>query len=231
MMRHIEKVFTAELLGGSPAPATVSAADPYCQHAALGLHLDRADTGEPSAYHSAPVSCASCRRRPRPFAADALSEFFPEIANHLSAEQLRQFGASYVEHLRSRAPAAERVTDKMPSNYLYIGLTHMALPNARIIHARRDPLDTCLSCFRITSEHKSFTSDLGSLGRYYRSYEALMAHWRPCCHRASCSRFNTRNSLPISKTMRGGSSSFAGWTGTRAVLHSTRPSVRSAPRV
>ena len=66
----------------------------------------------------------------------------------------------------------------MPSNYLYIGLTHMALPNARIIHARRDPLDTCLSCFSHHFGHKSFTSDLGSLGRYYRSYEALMAHWR-----------------------------------------------------
>jgi hypothetical protein len=54
----------------------------------------------------------------------------------------------------------------------------MALPNARIIHARRDPLDTCVSCFSHNFGHKSFTSDLRTLGRYYRSYEALMAHWR-----------------------------------------------------
>jgi hypothetical protein len=76
------------------------------------------------------------------------------------------------------APVAERVTDKMPSNYLNIGLVHMALPNARIIHARRDPMDTCVSCFTHHFGAKSFTSDLGTLGRYYRSYDALMAHWR-----------------------------------------------------
>jgi hypothetical protein len=107
-----------------------------------------------------------------------VEECFPEIANHLSADQLRQFGAGYVEHLRSRAPAAERVTDKMPGNYLYLGLIHMALPNARIIHARRDPLDTCVSCFSHLFSTKSFTADLGTLGRHYRSYETLMAHWR-----------------------------------------------------
>jgi hypothetical protein len=55
----------------------------------------------------------------------------------------------------------------------------MALPNARIIHMRRDPIDTCLSCFskRFSSEH-AYTYDLVELGRYYRCYEALMEHWR-----------------------------------------------------
>jgi hypothetical protein len=117
-------------------------------------------------------------RAVKTFRSRRVEECFPEVAKYLSAEQLRQFGAGYVEELRSREPAAERVTDKMPSNYLYAGLIHMALPNARIIHARRDPLDTCVSCFSQHFGQKSFTSDLGTLGRHYRSYDALMAHWR-----------------------------------------------------
>jgi hypothetical protein len=56
----------------------------------------------------------------------------------------------------------------------------LALPNARIIHVRRDPVDTCLSCFSklFVAVMLSFTYDLAELGRYYRAYDALMAHWR-----------------------------------------------------
>src|SRR4051794_41165594 len=54
----------------------------------------------------------------------------------------------------------------------------MALPNARIIHTLRDPVDTCLSCFSRFFGTKSFACDLGELGRYYRAYSRLMAHWR-----------------------------------------------------
>ena len=74
---------------------------------------------------------------------------------------------------------ADRVVDKMLGNFVYVGLIHMALPRARIIHARRDPMDTCLSCF---SKHfrtsQKFAYDLGELGRFYRAYDKLMAHWR-----------------------------------------------------
>ena len=79
----------------------------------------------------------------------------------------------------SSAPDSARITDKLPANYLYVGLIHLALPKARIIHVLRDPVDTCLSCFSThftTSQH--FTYDLGELGRTYRAYERLMAHWR-----------------------------------------------------
>jgi tetratricopeptide (TPR) repeat protein len=104
---------------------------------------------------------------------------FPELASTISAEALRSLGARYVERL-SRAPtAAERIVDKMPSNFAFVGLIHLALPHARIIHTRRDPLDTCLSCFSIlfASEH-AHAYDLGELGRFYRGYASLMAHWR-----------------------------------------------------
>jgi hypothetical protein len=66
----------------------------------------------------------------------------------------------------------------MPGNFLHVGLVHLVLPNARIIHARRNPVDTCLSCFaRLFGDEQQFSYDLGKLGRYCRGYESLMAHW------------------------------------------------------
>jgi hypothetical protein len=66
----------------------------------------------------------------------------------------------------------------MPANFVFAGLIHLALPNATIIHAVRDPIDTCLSCFsKLFMEGNFQTYDLAELGRYYRHYKALMAHW------------------------------------------------------
>ncbi len=74
---------------------------------------------------------------------------------------------------------AKRLTDKMPSNYYFLGLIHLALPNAKIIHTVRDPIDTCISCFsKLFSADQNHTYDLAELGRYYRRYEQLMTHWR-----------------------------------------------------
>jgi tetratricopeptide (TPR) repeat protein len=104
---------------------------------------------------------------------------FPEFAGALEPGGLRLFGAAYAKGLRDRAPSAERVTDKLPANFLHVGLVHLALPRARIIHVRRHPLDTCLSCFaKLFANELHFTYDLAELGRYYRAYERLMAHWR-----------------------------------------------------
>jgi tetratricopeptide (TPR) repeat protein len=104
---------------------------------------------------------------------------FPEFIFNLSADALRSLGSGYVAALSASGSGAERIVDKMPSNFLYAGLIHLALPNARIIHARRDPIDTCWSCFSLLfAGNQHHTYDLGELGRYYRAYEALMAHWR-----------------------------------------------------
>jgi tetratricopeptide (TPR) repeat protein len=178
MMRHIETVFTAELLrrqpgDGDPSPLPILIVSMPRSGSTL---IEQILASHPRIFGAGELRFLS--RAAKAFRGRRVHECFPEIANHLSAEQLRQFGARYVEHLRSRAPAAERVTDKMPGNFLYIGLIHMALPHARIIHARRDPLDTCVSCFSHNFGIKSFTADLGTLGRHYRSYDALMAHWR-----------------------------------------------------
>jgi tetratricopeptide (TPR) repeat protein len=131
---------------------------------------------------------------PKVFGAGELAEFskamkslgllngalsFPEAVPALSAQQLHQLGTSYLDAVRAEAPRAERITDKMPANFSYVGLIHLALPNARIIHMRRDPVDTCLSCFSLLfAGDLPYCYDLGELGRYYRAYETLMEHWR-----------------------------------------------------
>jgi tetratricopeptide (TPR) repeat protein len=102
-----------------------------------------------------------------------------EALSAVTAERLRGLGAAYLARVRSIAPNAERITDKNLSNFRFAGLIHLALPNARMIHVRRDPVATCLSCFsKLFTDGQFHTYDLGELGRYYRAYEALMGHWR-----------------------------------------------------
>jgi tetratricopeptide (TPR) repeat protein len=103
----------------------------------------------------------------------------PELTLNISGAQLDRLGANYVGRVRVAAPAARRVVDKMTENFRFAGLIALALPNARMIHVRRDPLDTCLSCFStLFAESLPFTYDLCELGRYHRAYEGLMDHWR-----------------------------------------------------
>ncbi len=103
---------------------------------------------------------------------------FPELAAGLTGPQLEHLGAAYLERLGAGV-AAERVTDKMLANFCLAGLIHLALPNARLIHTRRDPVDTCLSCFALLfGAEQPFAYDFGELGRYYRAYRRLMEHWR-----------------------------------------------------
>ncbi len=103
----------------------------------------------------------------------------PAQITDLSTTHLRALGASYLEHILPLAPTAQRITDKLPGNFKFLGLIHLALPNARIIHTRRNPIDTCLSCFSILfRDDQPFTYDLAELGHYYRAYAALMDHWR-----------------------------------------------------
>ncbi len=104
---------------------------------------------------------------------------FPEATWTIPGEELRQMGTAYVAALQLLAPNAKRIVDKMPANFLFAGLIHMILPNARIVHVIRDPVDTCLSCFsKLFSGEQPFAYDLGELGRFYRAYQRLMVHWR-----------------------------------------------------
>jgi len=100
-------------------------------------------------------------------------------ADALDAQRLQRMGRRYIDLVSTVGPGAPRITDKMPGNFLLIGMIRLMLPQAAIIHVRRDPIDTCLSCFsKLFTRGQRFANDLGELGRYYRSYRALMAHWR-----------------------------------------------------
>jgi tetratricopeptide (TPR) repeat protein len=84
----------------------------------------------------------------------------------------------YLRLLQRVSPDALRVIDKMPANFWNLGFIHEALPNARIIHLRRDPLDTCLSIyFQHFKRGHAYANDLDDLAHYYREYRRLMAHW------------------------------------------------------
>jgi len=104
---------------------------------------------------------------------------YPESMTTTDAPAVRVLARSYLEPLARRFPAAERITDKMPPNFLHLGFVQVLLPGARVIHCRRDPLDTCLSAyFQNFTEPPPFASDLAGLGAYYRHYRRLMDHWR-----------------------------------------------------
>jgi Flp pilus assembly protein TadD len=103
---------------------------------------------------------------------------FPEMMLKMSPAHYRALGALYLDRIARRAPTAKRITDKMTVNFLFIGLIHLVLPNATIIHAVRDPADTCVSCFATHfANGNEHTYDLAELGRYWRQYRELMAHW------------------------------------------------------
>jgi tetratricopeptide (TPR) repeat protein len=104
--------------------------------------------------------------------------FFQAVAALTSAE-LRTLGERYLDGTRVlRKSAAPYFIDKMPNNCLYVGLIHLILPNARIIDARRHPLACCFSCFKQHfARGQNFTYGLEDLGRYYRDYVELMAHF------------------------------------------------------
>lgn len=104
---------------------------------------------------------------------------YPEAADLLSADDFRCLGKTYLERLWRLAPDAERITDKMPANFLHIGMIHLMLPQARIIHAMRDPMDSCFSCYSrlFASNNLDFAYRLDTVGRYYVRYIRLMQHW------------------------------------------------------
>ncbi|HTH96798.1 MAG TPA: sulfotransferase [Stellaceae bacterium] len=104
---------------------------------------------------------------------------YPGFIEFFRAPQFEAFGRQYLAEVTALAPGQARIIDKMPANFLYAGLIHLALPGARIIHCRRDPLDTCLSCYsKLFSAEQNFAYDLVELGRFHRGYQRLSDHWR-----------------------------------------------------
>jgi len=105
--------------------------------------------------------------------------FDPQCAQRVSPRDLDNIAGHYLRPLEALNPSAQRITDKMPGNFLYLGLIAMLFPQAVIIHSVRDPLDVCLSCYmNDLAFGYPYSYNLQSLGHYYGQYERLMAHWK-----------------------------------------------------
>jgi hypothetical protein len=110
---------------------------------------------------------------------DAAVKAYPDLLATLGADELRQLGERYLAETRVyRKSAAPFFIDKLPNNWEHLGLIHLMLPNAKIIDVRRDAMGCCFSCFKQHfASGQDFAYDLRDLGRYYRDYADLMAHF------------------------------------------------------
>ena len=109
---------------------------------------------------------------------DTQGSAYPQILHNLSADELRAMGEQFIEETRFHRQRAAFFTDKMPNNFRHIGLIHLILPNAKIIDARRNPMDCCFSGYKqLFAQGQEFTYGLEEVGRYYSDYVALMDHW------------------------------------------------------
>ena len=104
---------------------------------------------------------------------------YPRCVTELTLDACNRLAQDYLEHIDRLSAGEPYVTDKMPGNFLYLGVIALLFPQARVIHCMRDPLDTCFSCYSYDfSGFHPYMYRLEDLGFYYRRYEGLMRHWR-----------------------------------------------------
>ena len=108
------------------------------------------------------------------------SQPYPLGVTELGAQDWYSLGEQFMAQAqRHRQTDAPLFTDKLPNNFIYIGLILLAMPNAKIVNTMRHPIDNCFGCFKqLWAEGQHFSYDLNDLGRYYRDYQRLMAHWQ-----------------------------------------------------
>ena len=103
---------------------------------------------------------------------------YPEVIDTLQGIDLTDLGKSFINETQFLRTGKQHFIDKMPNNFSHIGLIKLILPNAKIIDARRNPMDTCFSCFKqLFARGQAFTYDLSEIARYYVNYVNLMDHW------------------------------------------------------
>jgi tetratricopeptide (TPR) repeat protein len=109
------------------------------------------------------------------------STHYPECLNELKPSDAKTIAATYEDTLKKIVGSNANpihITDKMPHNFLIIGLIALIFPNIKIIHTKRDPIDTCLSIyFQNFNDKHAYSFDLSNLAFYYKQYERLMQHW------------------------------------------------------
>lgn len=136
----------------------------------ISSHPKAAAGGELVAVHQMEALIAKQLRTSTPY---------PENARLLDENNTLNFANEYVRYLKSFSEEAERITDKMPDNFLSLGFFRLLFPRGHIIHCRRYPLDSCLSIyFQFFVQANGYAYDLKTLGKYYNEYLRIMEHWR-----------------------------------------------------
>ncbi|MFV1998184.1 MAG: sulfotransferase [Acidiferrobacterales bacterium] len=103
---------------------------------------------------------------------------YPTSIADIEANGFKRLGSEYIERTRRHRGSRPFFTDKNPNNFVHVGLIHLILPNAKIINARRHPLDSCFGSYKqLFAQGQQFTYDLVELGEYYLQYQRLMDHW------------------------------------------------------
>ncbi len=157
---------------------------------------------------------------------------FPGNLRSLNQATLTAWGAEYIAGLKQRAPDARRITDKNPENFMAIGWIHLMLPNAKIIHVNRNPVDTCLSCFTQLFAHNNQknTYDLAELGRFYVDYSCLMEHWRKVLPAGAFLDVNYEDIVADQEAQARRMIEYCGleWSDACLDFHKTKRSVRTA---
>ncbi|WP_159820820.1 tetratricopeptide repeat-containing sulfotransferase family protein [Colwellia sp. 20A7] len=103
---------------------------------------------------------------------------YPKNLHEINPDYFKRFGQQFIDETRVYREQAPLFIDKMPNNFLHIGLIRLILPNAKIIDARRSPMACCFSGFKqLFAEGQDFSYKLEDIGRYYQAYLKLMNHW------------------------------------------------------
>lgn len=136
----------------------------------LASHPGIYAAGESSAMLSAAISLPQLLGNPRGH---------PQCIDQATSAILEELAEQYLQDVSRHSGDAIRIIDKMPHNFLRLGLIQLMFPNARVIHCKRNPVDTCLSCYaQDFGGRHPYTRSPEDIGQYYKEYERLMEHWR-----------------------------------------------------
>ncbi len=118
------------------------------------------------------------RRREGRAAAGEKAAGYPTSVANIDEGGFKALGSEYIERTRRHRGGRPFFTDKNPNNFVHVGFLHLILPNAKIINARRHPLDSCFGSYKqLFAKGQPFSYDLVELGEYYLQYQRLMDHW------------------------------------------------------